>query len=241
MAQETHVTSPLLGKIRERGYWRVVIRPGRFEQSRIPNISSLYPLLQERVVRLRGWYFPHLEEDGRYRTGLDWIEEASEYTYHLEYWRFYQSGQFVDYAGLFEDWGMLDEYFDLQPVPDGHQVGQRLAITNTVYRFTEIFEFAARLALTDAYRGDERIHLAVLLRGLRNRRLFEDEPRFSWRRNDRPATIEEFPYVVDLASVELIANAHQLALQAAEQLFHRFQWQPAPGVLQTIQDELLRR
>ena len=92
MAQETRVASPLLEKIRKRGYWRVVIRPGRFEQEQVADITRLYPLLHERVVRLRGWDFPHLDTRRGYRTGLDWIAQKSQREHYLEYWRFYPSG-----------------------------------------------------------------------------------------------------------------------------------------------------
>ncbi|HET8631990.1 MAG TPA: hypothetical protein VFL91_31575, partial [Thermomicrobiales bacterium] len=56
----------------------------------------------------------------------------------------------------------------------------------------------------------------------------------------REAHIEEFPYEEDLPRSELIADAHQLALQQAEQLFQRFGWSPTPGLLKRIQAEFVR-
>ncbi len=239
MAQQTRVAIPLLEKIRQRGYWRVVIRPGRFERERFPDIAALYPLLQDRAVRLRGWAYPLLDEHRPYRTGLDWIDQESEWGYHLEYWRFYQSGQFIDYAGLDEDWrGQPPQ----SPTPPEWQPGRYLPILDTLYRFTEIFEFAARLALTDAYGVDDTVHVELLLRGLHGRRLYAD----TWPRTPmylagaQDAHMEEFPYKADLRRDELIANAHQLALGQAQRLFDRFKWEPTKGLLQGIQAEFVR-
>src|SRR5437764_1712195 len=104
MAQQTRVAILLLAKIRKCGYWRIVIRPGRFEQAGIADIATLYPLLRERAVRLRGWDFPQVAVKQAYRIGLDGIDLESEWEHYLEYWRFYQSGQFVDFLAMSEDW-----------------------------------------------------------------------------------------------------------------------------------------
>lgn len=234
----TTVATPLLGRIRQRGFWRVVIRSGHFERLRIPDKTSLYPLLRGRAVRLRGWGYPQVEANPDHRIGQDWIDQESEWNYHLEYWRLYQSGQFIDFAGVKEDWR---DRSSLSPLPDGWRPGHRLPITDTVYRFTEIFEFAARLALTDAYAVDDRVYLEIALHGLEGRQLYADDSKRSLLFGLQPAAIAEYSRALDLSRIELAANAYEPALQAAAELFALFQWQPAPGVLRDIQAELLRR
>jgi len=44
-----------LSKIRERGYWRVVIRPTFFEEKHIPEYSELFRIIEGKSVRLRVW------------------------------------------------------------------------------------------------------------------------------------------------------------------------------------------
>jgi hypothetical protein len=239
MEQTTKIAVPVLNRIRERGYWRVVIRPGSFERERIP-FPTLYPLLAERVVRLRDWDFPQLEPYGEHERGLDWIAHGSErYGLYLEYWRFYQSGQFVDFEGMAEDWRDTSV---LGPAPTDWEPGRYLGVLDTLYHFTEIFEFASRLALADAFSGDARVHVEILLSGLRGRELYSDNwPRTPIRVSGSPAHIEELPYAADLPRDELVADASRLALQQAEELFRRFQWEPTPGVLQRAQDEFLRK
>ncbi|HEX5504095.1 MAG TPA: hypothetical protein VFW96_15825 [Thermomicrobiales bacterium] len=237
MAQQTSVASPLLAKIRERGHWRVVIRPGRFERERIPDIAALYPLLRERAVRLRGWQFPQVTVGQDYRIGLDWIDKEVEVREYVEYWRLYQSGQFLDVAGLPIDW--LD-HSAFPVAPPDWQPGQYLPVVDVLYRYTEIFEFAARLALIEAYSISDWVHLEIALRGLHGRRLYNDVPGTTIFLSDREAQIEEFPYEADLPRSELIADAHRLALHQAEQLCQRFGGSQTPGLLESIQAKFVR-
>ena len=65
--------STILEKIRARGHWRVVIRPGRFEEKRIQDIAALYPLIQKTSVELRGWDFPHVNPHSNPRLDVDWV------------------------------------------------------------------------------------------------------------------------------------------------------------------------
>ena len=225
MEQTTKIAVPVLKKIRERGYWRVVIRPGSFERERIP-FPTLYPLLAERVVRLRDWEFPQLEPYGEYDRGLDWIAHGSErYGLYLEYWRFYQSGQFVDFEGIAEDW--RDQSM-LGSAPADWEPGRYLGVLDTLYHYTEIFELAARLAVTDPFSIDDRVHS-------------DSWPQTPILVGGSQAQIEEFPYKGDLPRDELIADASRLALRQTEELFRRFLWDPTPGLLQRAQDEFLRK
>ena len=51
-----------LARIRERGYWRVVIRPTSFDERHIPNYADLFPIVAKHSVRFRGWDYPHVDE-----------------------------------------------------------------------------------------------------------------------------------------------------------------------------------
>ena len=96
--------SKILENIRSHGYWRVVIRPGNYVEKRVSNFSALYPLLQKISVQLRGWDFPHLDRHNDLDEDLDWIGQEINWSYYIELWRFYQSGQFVHMSALAEDW-----------------------------------------------------------------------------------------------------------------------------------------
>ena len=226
--------SSLHDKINSRGYWRVVIRPQPFIEKRIPQITELYPILQNTSVNLRGWDFPHLDPHIQTHVDMDWIGQESDWEHFLEIWRFYQSGQFIDITGMDEDW--YDQRHSIPAVLGDWKPGSILGIGTTLFRFTEIFEFAARLAMTQA--GDDNIRIEITVRNLKGRKLWVDShSRMSLRRN-YIASITEFPYQIELSRTELIAAPRELALTPTTELFRRFSWDPSQDVLRDQQKRL---
>ena len=226
--------SDLLNKIRSRGYWKVVIHPANFVEKRVVQIASLYPILEKNSVQLRGWDFPHLDVHSHPKIGLDRIEQGSKWEQYLEFWRFYQSGQFIDFFALDEDW--VDQATRVSRFKE-EPPGRFLDIEDTIFRFSEIFEFAARLAFTEA--GDEQMHLEILVSGLKDRNLRVETNRRPLR--PQKASIQEYPYKVDFSRVQLVSEAKELALKPAVELFKRFGWNPSLEVLRDMQDELFHR
>src|SRR5258708_1854131 len=90
-----------LETIKSRGHMIVVLRPTQFVTDRVPNILDLQRILTNAAVSLRGWNFPHV---GQPSVMTDFIEDSVEFADIREYWRFYQSGQFVHCWGLRSDW-----------------------------------------------------------------------------------------------------------------------------------------
>src|SRR5438477_12026082 len=84
-------------------HWRVNMRPLPFEPERIPSLSAGFELIQSTKLSLRGWDYPHLSHKPHQRgTGKSWIAAWSDFMNHVEYWRFYQSGQFLHLAAVRE-------------------------------------------------------------------------------------------------------------------------------------------
>lgn len=240
MAQQTITTHPTLGHIRERGYWRTLIRPARFEPERIGDPQTLPTLIERNATHFRGWEFPSYQPVPPLGHGNDWIECAVDRESRLEYWRLYQSGQFLHYAALSEDWHTMAFRWHTRP---GTAAAALLPVYDTVYRLTEIFEFAANLGLSRLYDAGNTMHIALLLHPLQGRQLYNDadSQRHIFLTGVQPAREGAFQRSFDIPLGELIANARPLALQAAEQLFHLFHWQFTSGLLQRIQDELVER
>jgi hypothetical protein len=225
--------SNLLEKIRLRGYWRVAIHPATFVEKRLSNISDLYPLLQKISVQRGGWDFPYLDSGSPPHIDVDWIGQEPEWEHHLEVWRFYQSGQFVDVAGISEDWLGESKWW---PAPAGWKPGVSFNIVDAVFKFTVIFEFAARLSLTDA--GDEQMHIEVAVNGINGRSLLDLPGRWPFSQK-KMASISELPYKVDLSRTQLIAEPRELALKPVLELFRRFGWEPSMDILRDIQTKSL--
>jgi len=222
----------LLRTIRERGHWRVLIRPEPYAAKRVPDISNLLPILGQARVRLRGWDFPHLRAQAAV-TLLDHIAQSTESGHHLEVLAFYQSGQFVHYSGFFDDWRDRSNSWPPDPQWAPHKW---LGIGSTIHRFTEAFEFAARLAGTEA--GSEAATVLVEVIGLEGRAFYIDDPkRLDTATLGLPA-IRCFPYEVSVTRTGLLADARPLALKGVRELFKRCQVDISDRVLKDWQDEV---
>lgn len=225
--------SELLEAIRSRGHWHVFVRPSVFVERRLPDISGLYRIVEQASVRLRAVDFPHLDRRNSPVINLDWVGQDTDRGQHRESWRLYRSGQFVDVCGFWDDWRDRSVF---SPPDKGWQPGRRLAIGDTLFRLTEIFEFAARLSMTPA--GDESMHIEVRLKNLSGRVLYVDNPDRASDPWEQKATIDEFPYVIDLARAELVGNPREQALRGVVELFKRFGWDGPSEVLRGWQSEL---
>ncbi len=219
--------SELLNKIKTRGHWRVLIRPNRFVENRIPVISDLYRILEKTSVRLRGWDFPHLDPSAQPHVDANWVGQEFEWDMYLEIWRFYQSGQFVHISGMPSDWR---DQSGLSPVDQNWKPSAWLGIGDTLFTFQEVFELAARLALTAA--GDEQMRVEVTASGLEGRALLVDSHRRLPMFREHRASIHELPYKIDIGQADLVADPREFALKAAVELFRRFNWEPSLQMLQ---------
>lgn len=240
--------SELLDRIRGRGYWHVVIRPAQYDANRIPNILSLFPLIEQNRVRMTGWDYPHVDSRQGPEIQTNWSGQETQWQHYLSIWRLYQSGQFVHIFGIGDDWRDISEVWPLSmglptrpspsPPPDGWDNYTFLGTASTVFQYTEILEFAARLALTQA--GDDPMYIGITLHGLRNRVLYVDDPRKLRFNSLRKATISEYPYSLEIGRAELTTRAKEIALEASQNLFRYFQWDVSIDLLRGIQQEIIK-
>lgn len=214
--------SELISTIQTRGYWKVVIRPERYDELRIPDISQLQSIVDKCRVRRSGWHFPHGSYQADTQRGINWVgQEYSELQYQ-EVWRLYQSGQFVYVAGFVEDWG--------NDAPLGR--GRSLFTHNIAYYPTLAYEFAENLAQTEA--GDDNMVIEISANGLSGRVLATRKRVL----NKYKASLTDFPHRLDISRKDLIDNARTLALIPAIELFKRFGWDARKDQVRQIQEGL---
>lgn len=228
--------SELLERIRSRGYWKAIVRPTTFIEKRVEQRSDLLPILEKNAVEIKGWSFPHMDRVLGIDEGPDWVGQELARDYILEFWRFYQSGQFIHYFGMPEDWATR-----LSP---WHQSGDEvrrvmLDVGDVVIRFTEIFEFAARLAFAQAW--NEGSHIEVVVDNIDNH--FLQLPGLGSGKVARipQAGVPQMQYAKDFSREELLAAAGELSLDPALRLFSCFGWTPKIDVVRDLQTEFLRR
>lgn len=221
--------------IKSRGYWQVVIRPTTFIENRVKSFEALYSIVQRTSVQLRGWDFPHIDREQQPIREQDWIGQEFAWEHFREIWRLYQSGQFAHISAFPYDWRDLSSWW---PVDEGWEWGRTFSIADALFRFTEIYEFAARLALSDA--GDDQMEIQIALGNLTNRTLDLDFPRrvgfFRPKIYTADTAFETRPSVY--ARDALIGQARELALTSASELFMRFGWEPSIDQLRDLQAEL---
>jgi hypothetical protein len=217
--------TPLLAKIHAKGYWRVLVRPTKYVENRIPTLSDCRRNVEESTVRLRGWDYPHIKD---VTNGQNWIESAEDWLHgHIEYWRYYQTGQFVHHFAMNEDY------------EESSKARHGLDFINTLYRFTEIFEFAARLAARGLL--SPGVTVRVELHNCEGRELFSWDPgRFivSNHRSNTPA----IEYKATTTDSQLLGHGGQRALDGTIYVLERFNWNNVPrGILAEEQAKFLER
>jgi len=204
------------------------------QKKRVAKISALHPILRRTSVQLRGWDFPHLDDRKTLEFDSDWIGQETKWNQYLEFWRFYQSGQFVVFRAMDEDWR---DQSSLSPAPKDWKPGSLLSVEETVRQLAEIFEFAARLSFTEA--GDEVMRLRITIAGLQGRSLSVESPRRPLK--GKTASIQELPYQIDLSRLQLVAEPRDLSLAPAIEIFQCFSWDPGLEILRDMQENSLRR
>jgi len=224
----------VLDKIRTRGYWRVVIRPASFEEKHIPNYAGLLSIVEKNSVRLRGWGYPHVDHRNPPLRGADWVGQETEWDYFLEVWRLYLSGQFIHTFAITGDWRDQSSNW---PAENGWAPSRYLYYIDTVYEFVEIFEFAARLALSPA--GAPSMLVEVQLHGLQGRRLVSTDIMVCLS-GDFVTQMSDWNHRWEGSQTDLIARPHELAAEAARELFARFGFDVSVQTLARVQARIGR-
>lgn len=220
----------LIDKIKQTGYWKVIIRPAVFENSRLSNLEACKTIIQSCKVSLRGWDYPHIDKKGITISGNDNIESYCDWPDgdFFEYWRFYQSGQFIHYFSIREDYQIDEEEIKKIQRRNLTKSNKFLSIISTLYSVTEIFVFAQGLAIKDIL-GDT-IEISIELGNSEGRELFF-WGNFS-RHLDRKyiCTFRDENLMIKriIQKEELIANYDKLALDACLEIFKKFNWTQVP-------------
>jgi len=230
VAQEQTV----LDKIRTRGYWRVVIRPAKFDQNHIGSCPDLFPIVEKNSVRFRSWDYPHVDPQSPPLKGTDWVGQETNWEPYVEAWRLFLSGQFVHLFAVTEDWR---DQSGLWPADDNWAPGRYLHAMDSVYELTEIFEFAARLALTPA--GARLMSVEIALRNLTGRRLMVGDRQIPIAATHHGAT-KDWSHVWQGSQTDLIARPRELAALAAQELFACFGEKMSLEILRLAQERIIR-
>lgn len=234
-------------RIGELPHWRVNFRPDDYRLELISSLAECLKVVEKNVVRLRGWDYPHVSnQENELIFGANWAGSWTEFASRKEYWRMYQSGQFIH---LFTTRESVPEYKQrLMGVTRDHlrhlreirwdQITGYINIQNTLYTLTEIFEFCARLCQAGLYKGT--ITVSVQLRQVKGTLLTTD-----WNRawfNYYAAAEPTVGHVWKMRTDQLISESSAYSIRAAIWFFERFGWLDASSEqLKRDQEEFLNK
>lgn len=227
-------------RVRDYPHWRVTYRPSTYDAQRIASVAECLRTVTKYSVRLRGWDFPHVPgAASEIEEGEHWVGGWADFDGHIEYWRFYQSTQFLHLGSVreFTEEGWAEELRRESAAPDAPGF---LAVRNLVYTVTEMFEFAARLAQGGIY--SEPVEIAIQLKNVAGFDLvFEDRRAGNWPRA-HIARAAELTCERTIAPVELVASSAEIAASCASSLLDDFGW-PNVGLsmIRGLQQDLLSR
>jgi hypothetical protein len=228
--------------IKSLPHWRVTFRPARYEPELIPTLGECWSLVERTKLSLRGWDYPHLDFPENREQGPTWVASWSDFQGHKEYWRLYQSGQFIHLFAVREvtEPGWQVKLRNSARGLIGPQIGESAAtfisIDNFLWSVTEIFEFAARLAEVGVYR--EVVDASIRLSHIANFVLTETgRPITNLYRN----TNETLEKGWEISGTDLLAKSNEHALAAAVWFFERLAWHKPPlDLLRGEQEKLLK-
>jgi hypothetical protein len=222
------VNQKLLDIIKKRGYWRINFQPVGYKK-RFESLSECKLMVEKCTVSLRGWRYPFLPINRDEHMGFGptensfegWIDSHA----HKEYWQFYESGQFIHYLALREDWVEGDIFWGslatkLRP---GEKLG---VIGSTLYQITEIFQFLFRLTSAGVYNQAARV--SIKLNNTNQRELWlEDDNRIPFSVSYRTGA-ESIEKSDEFDKEMILAKSNELALGVVKYIFDRFGWSHAP-------------
>jgi hypothetical protein len=217
----------ILNKIKSRGYWRINFRPLVIKKKlELPECKNI---VEKHNVEYRGWYYPHVPrrhgDDTDLAPGNNYYEGWIDWGIHKEIWRMYQSGQFIHYKAIEEDWYKEDDWFNDSQLKN-IEPGTILSVISAVYLITEIFEFLSHLAKNHLY--EEGIEIDIRLIKTAQRDLVILDP---WRGHlfdQYRAKIGEIVFTSKYSSEQMIQNAKEEALKVIIHIFNRFGWEKPP-------------
>jgi len=218
--------------VRDMPHWRVNFRPEEFKPESVPGIQGLFELIERTAVSFRGWNYPHISSRPAERlAGTDYVASWADFMGHVEYWRLYQSGQFLHLFSVPEvanqDWRNKYAHLEAPGI---------FSIKNFLFTMTEIFEFAARLAQHRLYSG--KVAIRIDLKQIRGFALVTDFDRMLTGRYE--AREEALGKVWEFESEDLMLDRAVIAIDAVIWFFERFGWRNPPrAVLESDQAALI--
>lgn len=219
----------VLNTVKSKGYWRINFEPLTYNENKL-TIFQCKELVEKNSLHLRGWDYPHvpqrhgddtaLEPGNNYYQGwLDWKDDK-----YKEFWRMYQSGQFIHYLALREDW--LEEYQNKNMWADDEifKPGETLGVVGATYQITEIFEFLSRLIADGLY--EDGVNVSISLNNTQDRKLMVDQFLRMGFSTPKKTSSDKISFSKKYTKEDIVSDPMKRATEVIVHFFERFGWNP---------------
>jgi len=204
--------------IKQGPHMRVVIKPRLYIKEHIKTLKECWNIMEISRVSLKGWDYPHVDRENR-AYGNDWIASWCEVEGYQEYWRLYQSAQFVQLRTFIED--AHPEYFHKGAIhfPEGFSPNGYLDFIRTLFTITELFEFTSRLAQKGIL--GKSVLLTIQMVNIQNRILCTMDPMRIWT-GFNVSTENTLTKELTISTEILVRKSEEKALEVTIGFFERF-------------------
>jgi len=226
-------TSPIVEKLKKRGYWRVIIQPSKVHQAELVDLLNITQTIQANQVTFRGWYFPHCDPNKVPLTGSDWQGCDTDWESRIEAWRQHTNGLFILYKNIWADWRDQGGHYG---APPEWKACKEFSIEDAIATCTESFELARRMSLL--WPVVEQWQITVEVYGIKGRELTISDrrgPLFS-KYEANVLDTKQSQRTVTLA--ELQGESPRLARECANKIFEAFVWKASDVALTQMQEEI---
>ncbi len=218
----------LLDKIHTRAYWRINFQP--LVESTPLNIEECKNLISSNSVHLRGWSYPFFPNPGKENQKVgyanNYVSGYIDWTAHKEYWRMYQSRQFIHHFAIWLDWIDQDDWWS-ELLEKVKPLGSKIGVNGSfVYQITEIYIFLSRLCQQNIY--TQGVELSLTLSNIEGKELYVDDP-YKWPLlNSHKASVNEIVFSKKYTDSDLVKDPSSLAMEAIVHFLQRFGWTDLP-------------
>jgi len=236
----------LLDTIKSRGYWRINFEP-LVDAKKFKRLAECREAVEKASISFRGWDYPHIprrmDDDDNVAAGDNYYEGWTNWWNHIEFWRMYQSGQFLNYFAVHEDWLELEGWDGLlgrqKQTPAVKPKGVLNIIGGVVYQLTEVFQFLSRLTAAGVY--DEGVRVSISLHNTEGRKLWTgDFMRHLFQ--EYKTQLDTIEFSNTFTREEILTKPKECAFQAVIYIFERFGWDNPPhGTINQDQENLINR
>ena len=212
-------------------YTSVAVRPGPYRTDRI-SPSQLETFATTQAVRLRGWPVPMVSNRHAVAHHGNWIGQdlQAEVVPHLEAWRLFTSGQFLQRRVIATDMRDATELRPAAPEATG-----AVAVWDILLYLVEVAELGARYATA---LGADNVALDVVLQKIAGRELISGD----WDRELHGRYITQADALTAQAvhpTPVLLAAPRAVGVELTQQILRKFGLEIADKVLLDWQDSIL--